>query len=447
MNRFKQFLLTKGISEDNFNKLDAGDQAKLHGEFIEKLADNVDGAAKAGDIETAVKTVKESMKDDFDAIKTANEALKETVEAQGVRIVEMSKGTGTAKGVELTELFKEKYDEAVEKEEYTVSRKLRFDTAKATISTDVMSVDTVNAATFPTAGSTGVVSTALRSLYGKIIGFFGPRIPQSQVMDLVDIQPIENSILIAINDTTIGTAAITPECTLKPVVKMTFATQEASANPVAVQWHTTTKLRRFFPMLAMRMEQKFAELINKQIPEVVLTAIRAGATAFTPVTQLAINDNPNNYDAIGAVIATLENLDYIPTAIMLNPIAWRNMKQEKNAEGIYTLSNGQSIALVENGLDWGGNVIRYVKDPKLGIDEFIIGDLNASVKVGVDTELMYFETDGRTDAQATTAITGLSLNIRTHVLEKFIAVIVPTGSRTGLIRDTFANVKTLITAA
>lgn len=392
--------------------------------------------------------IKEPLKQ-IETLKTENEGLKDTLKTQGEKLVELTKGNGVAKTTTLAEVFKEKYDENVDKgnDDFRVlNGGFRFDTSKAQVSTDVMSVDTVNSTAFPTAGSTGVVTTGLRSLYGKIIGFFGPRIPQSMVMELVDVQPIENSVLIAINDTTVGTAAVTPECTLKPVVKMTFATQEASADPVAVQWHTTTKLRRFFTNLVMRMEQRFAELVNKQVPEVVLTAIRAGATAFTPVPELAINDNPNNYDALGAVIATLENLDYVPNAIMMNPIAWRNMKQEKNAEGIYTLSNGQSIALVENGLDWGGNVIRYIKDPKLGVDEFIIGDLFETVKVGADTELMYFETDGRTDAQATTSLTGLSRNIRTHVLEKFIAVIVPTGSRAGLVRDTFSNVKTLITA-
>src|ERR1051325_11447165 len=107
---------------------------------------------------------------------------------------------------------------------------------------------------------------------------------------------------------------------------------------------------------------------------------------------------------------------------MMNPIAWRNMKQEKNSEGIYTLSNGQSIQLVDIGLDWGDRTIRYIKDPKLGVDEFIVGDLMETVKVGVDSQLMYMETDGRVDAQAASATTGLARNIRTHVLEKFVAV-------------------------
>jgi len=418
--------------------------------------DNKQSEAVKTQVAEQVKVIGDSLKAE---LKTANDALNEQkaiIEEQGKSLVALKTVTEATKQRTLAEVFKEAYDENVTKavskedggDDFRLNKEdgIRIET-KATVSTDVMSVDTVSAGTFPTAGSTGVVNGTIRTIYGKLIGYFGPRIPSSLIMEQVDVMPMDNALLIVINETTIGTVSVTPECAVKPVVKMTFDTQTADANPVAAMWHTTTKLRRFFAALVNRMEQKFTELINKQVPEVVLAAIRAGATAFTPNAALNINDNPNNYDALGAVIATLENLDYVPNTIMMNPIAWRNMKQEKNAEGIYTLSNGQSIALVENGLDWGGNVIRYIKDPKLGVDEFIIGDLLATVKVGVDSQLMYFETDGVTDAQATTNLTGLARNIRTHVLEKFIAVILPTGARAGIVRDTFSNVKTLITAA
>ena len=111
------------------------------------------------------------------------------------------------------------------------------------------------------------------------------------------------------------------------------------------------------------------------------------------------------------------------------------------------MSNGQSVAILENSLDWGGVNIPIIKDADLDVDEFIIGDLMQAVKAGVDSQLMYFETDGRTDAHAGNSITGVSRNIRTHVLEKFFAVSVPTANQAGVVRDTFTNVKTLITAA
>jgi len=402
----------------------------------------IDAAVEAG--VTALKTELQSQ---ITAKETEISTLKETVDAQGVKIVELSTTKSEVKKDTLENVFKEKYDEIVDKGNYTVpSSGFKIDTSKVTVSTDVMSVNTINSTDFPAGGSTGVVGAGVQTLMGKLLGYFNYRKPASKILDLVDVSPLDSANLIVINETVTGDAAITTECKLKPIVKVTYATQEKSADPVAVEWATTTKLRRFFPGLVNRMLKKFTELIEDKLPNVILDAVKAGASAFTPNAAFAINDNPNNYDALGAVIASLETLGYTPNAIIMHPIAWRNMKQDKTAEGVYTLSNGESISLVANGLDWGGIVIPYVKDPTLAIDEFVIGDLMETVKVGVDSELLYFETDGRTDAVATVA-SGLSRNIRTHVLEKFFAVIVPTATQNGLIKDTFSNVKTLITSA
>lgn len=410
------------------------------------------------ELELSKEQAKEAAKDAVDAAKKEFndtlaekqkevDTLKETVDAQGVKIVELSKSTSEGKMDSLENLFKEKYDEAVSGESHTVKEGFSMDTSKAIASTDVMSVNTINSTDFPAAGSTGVVGAGVQTLMGRLLGYFGYRSPASKILDLVDVQPMDSAVLIVINETVTGTAEITTECKLKPIVKETFATQEKSAEPVAVMWFTTTKLRRFFPALVNRMVQKFSELVNDKLPNVVLDAVKAGASAFTPVAALAINSNPNNYDAMGAVIATVENLGFNVSAFMMNPIAWRNMKQEKTADGVYTLQNGQSVNILQNGLDWGGVYIPIIKDSTLGVDEFVTGDIFSTVKVGVDTVLMYMETDGRTDAVATNAATGLSRNIRTHVLEKFFAVIIPDATKIGLVKDTFTNVKTLITKA
>jgi hypothetical protein len=395
---------------------------------------------------TAVEEATKILKETVETQKSTIDTLKETVEAQGTKIVELSKSTSEGKMDSLENIFKEKYDEAVSGEAHTVKEGFSIDTSKAIASTDVMSVNTINSTDFPAAGSTGVVGAGVQTLMGRLLGYFGYRSPASKILDLVDVQPMDSATLIVINETVTGTAEITGECELKPIVKETFATQEKSAEPVAVMWFTTTKLRRFFPALVNRMVQKFSELVNDKLPGVVLAEVKAGASAFTPVAALAINTNPNNYDAMGAVIATIENLGFNVTAFMMNPIAWRNMKQEKNADGIYTLSNGQSVNILQNGLDWGGVYIPIIKDSTLGVDEFVTGDIFSTVKVGVDSILMYMETDGRTDAVAGNAATGLSRNIRTHVLEKFFAVIIPDATKIGLVKDTFTNVKTLITA-
>jgi hypothetical protein len=397
-------------------------------------------AAKTA-VEEATKELKTTMETQKETIKT----LEETVEKQGVKIVEMAKVTGDTKKESLEDIFKTVYDANVSGENHTVKEPFTIDTSKAAVSTDIMSTNTVNSTDFPTAGSTGIVPSGLQTMMAKFLGYFGYRSPTSKILDLVDVQPMESATLIVVNETYTGDAAITTECKLNPIVKMVFTTEEKSAEPVSAEWNTTTKLRRFFPALVNRMLQKFTELVNDKLPNVILEAVKLGATAFTPNVAFQISSTPNNYDALGAVIASIENLGLLPNGIVLNPIAWRNMKQEKTTTGEYTLSNGASITILQNGLDWGGTFIPIIKDPKIGVDEFIVGDLFATVKVGVDSMLMYFETDGRTDAQATTSLTGVSRNIRTHVIEKFFAVIIPAGSKIGIIKDTFSNVKTLIT--
>src|SRR5690606_6198135 len=245
----------------------------------------------------------------------------------------------------------------------------------------------------------------------------------------------------------VGDAAVTPECELKPIVRMEFTDQTADADPVAAMWFTTTKLRRFWNNIASLFRTTFAELVNRKVPQAVLTAIRANASAFTPNALFNIDPNPNNYDALGAVIASIQNLGYMPNGILINPIAFRNMKQSKNENGTYNLSNGNSITIIGNGsgLDWNGVAIPIILDPTLGDDEFREGDFFMTVKVGLDDDLIYMETDGRVDG-ADPSVSGLAKNIRTHVLERFVATIVPDGTKTLIIRDTFDNVKTLIAA-
>lgn len=445
MNPFEKFLQTKGYNVASFKALDTEAQANLQNEYLGSIESKVDAAPKQSDID-AFKTQIEGFKTERDAEKEEITKLKATVEAQGLKITELNKTSSESKKMrKLDEVFQEKYEEAKgDKDELQLNEQICFST-KDIISTDVMSVSTVGSEAFPASGSTGIVSSTMQTIWGKLLGWFGLRSPKSMILDLIDVSPMDAATLIVINDQVVGDAEITPECTLKPIVKYTPSVQTADAGVVAAMWFTTTKLRRFFPALVNRMQEKFAELVNDKIPAVTLTAVKNGATAFTPNAAFAINTNPNNYDALGAVIASIENLGLVPNAIILNPIAWRNMKQDKTNDGVYTLSNGQSISILQNGLDWGGVNIPIIKDPTIGVDEFIVGDLFAAVKAGVDTELMYMETDGRTDEEDS-SVTGLQKNIRTHVLEKFYAVIVPNGTKAGLISDTFSNVKTLITA-
>lgn len=446
MNPFEKFLQTKGYTIASFKALDTDEQANLQNDYLGSIESKLESAPKQADID-AFKSQIDGFKTERESEKAEMTTLKATVEAQGLKITELNKSQGEAPMRETAEAsFKKAYDEAKGTAEELVKGEPVKIAMKDIVSTSVMSVDTVSSGDFPTAGSTGVITSGMYAMAARFLGYFGLMSPESRVMDLVDVQPLTEGRLYAVNYTTVGDAAVTPECELKPIVRMAFTDQSVEADPVAAMWFTTTKLRRFWNNISSMFRTTFATLVNRKVPQAVLTAIRASASAFTPNALFNIDDNPNNYDALGAVIASIQNLGYLPNGILINPIAFRNMKQSKNENGTYNLSNGDSITIIGNGsgLDWNGTAIAIILDPTLGADEFIVGDFS-TVKVGLDNELIYMETDGRVDSNDI-SVSGLAKNIRTHVLERFVAVIIPEGLETLIIRDTFANVKTLITA-
>lgn len=361
--------------------------------------------------------------------------LEEALKVQGEK---MNKAEEDGSKKNFFNVFKEKYKTLREssKDENTSNS---FEIAeKDWNSTDTITVNNVTSATYPENGTTGVIGATLAPYFAQVLGFFSKRTPKSRIMEFVDVIPLENNQLVAFVDNVIGDAEFVPECGLKPVVKPNVEPVVENAQKVAAFWKTSWEFRKWFNVVASRFKAKVEELVTDKIPSKVIEVIQSKAAAFTPVPELATVD-PNNYDALGAVIASLENLGYVPNAIILNPIAWRNMKQAKNSNGTYLLSNGNSISILDNGIDWGGEVISVIKDPKIGIDSFIVGDFMSAVKVGLDSGLEYRENvNNEGDFQR---------NLLAHVVEKAVAVIIPLGANSGIIEDTFANVKTLITKA
>ena len=131
------------------------------------------------------------------------------------------------------------------------------------------------------------------------------------------------------------------------------------------------------------------------------------------------------------------NLGYTPNCVRISNYAYSAMKTLRATSGDnqYMLQNGGSINLLNSTISYGTLVIPIETDPTLAVDAFQIGDFT-SVKVGLGSEMFYVET--LTEADMTN-------NTKSHRLEKYIAVNIPTALRTGITKDTFANCRTLLT--
>lgn len=418
-------------------QLEAMSAAERDNYSAEKEIHQAETIAKS--IEEAVKTAKEGIEKGFDeklkianeAIETAqkaNTALEEIVKTQGEALKDAKTGNAEGNGMEVAKHLKEQL-EGLHKSTNAgvVSEKV---TIKVADSADTaIAVNSHNSI----AGAIGAVGNYFAQL---IPGFARKPVPTSNILDYVDVLPLDSDRIVSISQTETVSILVTPECTIKPKSTVVWAAIDAAAEAIATTFKTTTKMRRFFPMFVKVWMDTLKDYFAKKIPQIILTTIRANGTAFTAVPAQQTLAAPNKWDALIAVIASLIKLGYSPNIAKMSVFAWEDMVTKKDTTGAYLLQNGGSINLLTRTITFGTVVVTIEPDVELGDDELIVGDLMMSVKVGLDTNLEYMEYFANDDGDK---------NLKSHLLEKFIACIMPAATRTGVTVDTFTNVITAIT--
>lgn len=387
---------------------------------------------------------------EFKAMQTMLDNLNKSVEDLGKKKAQNVAGVNKKVGA----IFQDKH-QLMEKGELETSEIAKERNAKFAIETkafdslNVHSVNTIASGTYPANGTVSAVSDTYRSVYAQILGIFNvPRV-YSKIMDVVDIQPLVADTIIAFTATITSGFAITAEGAVKPVSKIALTSESETADPVASLFYTTLHMRRFYPSLVNQFVQTFNTLLQEAIPNYVMTEVRSNAVAFTDVAGLEW-EAPGKFEAIVAIATSLKKLGYMPNMVSMSPVAYAEMVTEVGSDGHYKLQNGSSIVLIGDTVKIGSHNLQIIEDAFLGDDEILLGDAREAVKVGLDSQVFYFETDGTTDnsnAVGTAPATGLSRNVRTHELAQFVAVLLPAGAKGALVRDTFENVITLTTAA
>ncbi|WP_027381866.1 hypothetical protein [Epilithonimonas caeni] len=425
MKKFKDFLKSKNVTEEAFKTMEAAEQAKLHSEFLNEMGDEIDKKASSEDLES-LKSELETEKGTNATLKTEVEELKEIVKTQGEAIKDGANSPENA-GFGVAKSLKEEL-EAIHKSsnEGTLN-------GKVTIKADAIGVN-ANAG----AGIAGAITTIGNYFAQLIPGIAKKPVPKSNILDEIDMLPLNADRLVSISETETVNIAVTAEGAVKPESTVIWAAIDEPAEAVATTWKTTTKMRRFFAMFVTSFLKTLQSYFDKKLPQLVIAKIKANATAFTPVPAQAVHTAPNNFDAIIAVISSLVKLGYAPNSARMSVYAWENMQTLKASDGHYMLENKGSINLLNNTINFGDDVsVRIRTDVELGNDDLIVGDFKTSVKAGIDTATDYTEFYSGTDGNK---------NLLSHRLEKFFACIVPVATRTGIVSDTFTNIKAGITA-
>lgn len=384
-----------------------------------------------------------SKKDEVESLKQDIKGLTEQVKNFDKTIVDLQKSKNETSELKMEKKFykdfKEKYEANLKADDRSIHTQIRL---KAFDSENVHSVVSVTNTNFPAPGTTGL-SELYRNIMGQYLGIFTPKRSYSKILQLVNVTPLLRDRIIAFNEIIVNGFDVVGECELKPFSRISYEEQTQDVEFIASLWCTTLRLREFYPDLYNRMEQRFEELLFEKIPNEILTRVKTGAIPFTPIAGMAINTAPDNFEAIVKVSAFLQKNNYEPNGLMISNVAYANMITTLGTDGHYKLQNGSSIVLVDGVIKIGNYDLTIIIDNELGDDEFLVGDFSY-VLAQIKSDVIYAETDGRIDGE-TQIKTGLGINIRTHELGQFFAVMIPDSHKNAIVLDTFTNVKSLIT--
>ena len=382
-------------------------------------------------IDTAIKTGTEETGKTVIELKAQLQTAEEAAIKQGEAIEELRKGGGA--GQDFDAIAAKNFVDQVKALHGNVetSDNQKAVTVKAAEYPDnAIMVNTHNAI----AGAIGSLGTYFAQM---IPGIARKPVPKSSILDEVTVIPLNADRLVSISQTETINIAVTLEGAVKPVSNVVWAAFDVAAEAVASIFKTSTKMRRFFKTFVSIFLDTLQDYFSKVIPQLVIAAIRLYAVPFTGVPAQQTHADPNNWDALVAMIASLVKLGYYPNSARMSIFAWEAMMTQKASDGHYMLQNNGSIDLLNKTISFGDDVVVKIHpDVEFGDDEVLVGDLR-NIFVGVDPNVDYTEFYDAEDGKR---------NLLSHRLEKFIAVNIPVANRAGLVLDTFTNVKAAITA-
>lgn len=235
-----------------------------------------------------------------------------------------------------------------------------------------------------------------------------------------------------------GQAQFIGEGDLKPLIDFKYATKRESAKKVADRIETSEENLDDIDWMAAEIENELRYQIEIAVSTQLLTGDGLGdnlkgldAYAGGYVLTTVETTDPNNADAIRAAIAQIRSLNFIPDLVVINPIDAANMELEKATDGHYIIPPFKSV----DGTVISG--VRVVEENGLPVGSVLVGDMRRfRVRIYKPLVIEY----GWVNNQFAENMVTIRGEMR---LYSFVA----TNDTGAFVYDTFANIKSAITAA
>ena len=401
MKKFKNFLADKGITNDAFKAMEAADQAKLHGEYLDSIAEN-----------SISKADYDALKQQFDAFKEANveksvvDKLVADLEQLAIEVAEEKAAKSTPENpfAELEKGFTEKAD-AIKNQK----------TPGTIASFEIKAVGPVLTTNVTHSG--GGVVVAMAQSTGELYATNDNRLFAESIMSGMST----NADTITYIDEVAGEggAGMTAEGGTKSQSDVDYVEKTLVLQNVTHFIKVSTKMLKQPNYIVQAVKNTLLRKLNLKKQEQLLSGdnsapnikgIKGWATAYNGAgfDNSVIDPNLNDLVRVCAALIQKQADDFYPNYVIVSHKRFADMDLKKSSDGHYALPPFSSM---DNRTIAG---VRVISSNEFTDDELLIGDFTKAHFVYRDTVQVSVNLDGN----------DFTKNLRTILAEQEIGLYV-----------------------
>jgi len=286
------------------------------------------------------------------------------------------------------------------------------------------------------AAVTNRASIVQNGAISPLLGIDGPvytiRRGKPFILDFVTVGNTDAPVLVWFDEIPRqGDFAVTAEGAIKPLIEYLFQRTTSDYRKAAGRVIITEEYDKDYPRLVSTIKQLMNIDCLNDMNALILTDMISQASPFAFTGLNGLVDTPDDYAAIGAVIAQLQSFFYVPNVLVINPVDAWVMRLTKDLQGRYQMSPLTSP---------GGETYEFgeiITDPRVPIGYAFVGDgsiYHVDLRGDIIVRMGYSTGD-------------FEANQYTLLVEQYFFNHISTAQKPGFVYFNFATVKAAIATA
>jgi hypothetical protein len=233
--------------------------------------------------------------------------------------------------------------------------------------------DTIDANLIESTGN--AISTTTGAPLQERIGydpqFYTRRRDRQYIRDIADVSVVaelNESVVFEEEGSSDGSLAIVTENGLKPQVDLKVIRNIVNKQKAAAFIVVTEELMKFRTRLWANIQRLFNDKVRRDYENLLTTSLLTNVSQYISTDLNGSIKNPNHFDAIMAAMNQLEQLNFVPDTLVINPADKWRMMMTKSDIGTYILP------YVSNGGEFKVIPLRIITSTKVTAGNFLIGE-------------------------------------------------------------------------